>query len=129
MAYLESKAYSEFCQKSIYQEIFYSKPCVTLTYSEPLLYSEPWCILKSKHIQNSAEYLRWSILLRTLCNYGRFRGPIYCVSAIFCVSVSLMYLLFFGTTEVSVSTNENMGYSLATLFFSHSLVYELNGSS
>ena len=40
---------------------------------------------------NPDEYLRWSILLRTLCNYSRFRGPIYsklshiqnpCVSAI-----------------------------------------------
>ena len=43
---------------NIYQEIFYSKPCVTLTYSEPLVYSELWYILKSKYIQNPAEYLR-----------------------------------------------------------------------
>ena len=43
-----------------------------MTYSEPLAYSELWYILKSKHIQNTVEYLRWSILLRTLCNYSRF---------------------------------------------------------
>ena len=61
---------------NIYQEIFYSKPCVTLTYSEPLVYSELWLILKSKHIENSAEYLRWSILLTTLCNDSRFGAPI-----------------------------------------------------
>ena len=62
---------------NIYQEIFYSKPCVTLTYSEPLVYAELWYIVKSKHIQNPGEYLRWSILSRTLCNNSRFRGPTY----------------------------------------------------
>ena len=46
---------------NIYHEIFYWKFCVTL---------------KSKHIQNPAEYIRWSILLRTLCNYSKFRRPI-----------------------------------------------------
>ena len=40
-----------------------------------------------------------------------------------------MYQPFFRTADVSVSTNKNMGYSLATLFFNHSLVFELNGSS
>ena len=34
-------------------------------------------ILKSKHIQNPAEYLRWRILLRILYKYSRSRGPIY----------------------------------------------------
>ena len=42
-----------------------------------LVYSELCHILKSNHIQNPAEYLRWSILLRTLYDYSRFRGPIY----------------------------------------------------
>ena len=32
--------------------------------------------MRSKHVQNPAEYLRWRILLRTLCNYSKFRGPI-----------------------------------------------------
>ena len=61
---------------NIYQEIFYSKPCVTLTYSEPLVYSKLRYIVKSKHIRSPTKYLRWSILLRSLCNYSRFRGPI-----------------------------------------------------
>ena len=56
--------------------MFYSKPCVTLTYSERL-HLQPWYILKSRHIQNPTKYLRWSILLRTLCNCGKFRRPIY----------------------------------------------------
>ena len=43
---------------------FYSEPCVTI------VYLEPW------HIQNPTEYLRRSILLRTLCNYIGFRGRI-----------------------------------------------------
>ena len=49
-----------------------------------LVYSLLWDILKSKHIQNPAKYLRWSILLRTLLtianldsryikNFGVFR--------------------------------------------------------
>ena len=61
---------------NIYQEIFYSKPCVTLTYSEPLVYSKLRYIVKSKHIRSPTKYLRWSILSRSLCNYSRFRGPI-----------------------------------------------------
>ena len=55
----------------------YSKPCVTLKYSEPSVYLELCYMLKLKHTQNPVEYLRWCILLRTLCNYCRFRGPIY----------------------------------------------------
>ena len=50
---------------NIYNEIFYLKPYVALTYSEPLVYSELWYILKPKHIRNPAKYLRLSILLRT----------------------------------------------------------------
>ena len=46
-------------------------------YSLTPVYSQLWYILKLKHIQNSAEYLRWSILLRTLFNYSKFRHPIY----------------------------------------------------
>ena len=42
-----------------------------------LLYSSLWYILKNKHIQNPTEYLRWRVLLRTLCNYSMFRCPIY----------------------------------------------------
>ena len=41
-----------------------------------LVYSEGY-ILKSKHIQNSAKRPGWSILLRTLCNYTKFRPSIY----------------------------------------------------
>ena len=79
--------YSQSCVTLVYLEPWHiqnprhiqntATPWITLTYSEPLVYSELWYILKSKHIQNPAEYLRWSILLRTLCSYGRFRGPIY----------------------------------------------------
>ena len=62
---------------NIYHEILYSKPCVwpwhihkasifrTLVYSEIKAYPEP-CRLSKRNI-----------LLRTLCNYSRFRGPIY----------------------------------------------------
>ena len=80
-------------------ETWYLWPCITLTYSEPLVYSELWYILKSKHIQNLAEYLRCSILLRTMCNYSRLRGPIYsklsfAYSDPVCVSYSLIYQLF-----------------------------------
>ena len=110
---------------NIYDGKFYSQPCVTPAYLEPwhiqntakhlsrnilfktlcnpeifrnLVYSELWYILKSKYIQNPAKYLRWSILLRTLCNYSRCRDPIY--SEPVCVSYSLMYQLFFRTTNV-----------------------------
>ena len=38
-----------------------------------IAYSLLWDILKSKHIQNPPKYLRWGILLRTLCNYSKFR--------------------------------------------------------
>ena len=93
MAFSECKAYSQYC------EIFCSKPCVTLTYSKPsifrtLTYSE------ISHIENSAEYLRWSILLRTLCSYSRFRDPIYSKHSKWYVSYSLMYQLFFRTSNV-----------------------------
>ena len=37
-----------------------------------LAYSQLWYILELKHIQNSAEYLRWNILLRTLWNYSDY---------------------------------------------------------
>ena len=50
---------------NIYNGIFYLEPSVALTHPEPLVYSELWYILKSKHIRNPAKYLRWSILLRT----------------------------------------------------------------
>ena len=76
VAYSESKAYSEYCQISIkkyfIQNLMYNPDILrtlgvfrTLVYSEIKAYSEP------------TEYLRWSILLRTLCNYSRFRDPIY----------------------------------------------------
>ena len=42
-----------------------------------LIYPQLLCILRSKHVRNPAEYLRWRILLRTLCNYIKFRCPIY----------------------------------------------------
>ena len=42
-----------------------------------LIYPQLLCILRSKHVWNPAEYLRWRILLRTLCNYSKFRCPIY----------------------------------------------------
>ena len=46
-----------------------------------LVYQQLWYTLKSKHIQNPpAAYPKcpkWSILLRTLCNYNKFKHPIY----------------------------------------------------
>ena len=87
---------------SIYQEIFYSKPCVVLIYSQALVYPELLYFLKSKHIQNPAEYLIWSSLLRTLCNYSRYRPYIFktfAYSEPVCVSYSLMYQLFFRTND------------------------------
>ena len=58
-----------------YHEIFDSKPCVTLTYSESS--SILTTLLKSKHIQNPVKYLRRSILLRTLSSNSKFSYPIY----------------------------------------------------
>ena len=49
-----------------------------------LAYSQRWYILELKHIQNSAEYLRWNILLRTLWNYSDY----------------FMYQLFFRTINL-----------------------------
>ena len=75
VAYSEPKAYSEYCQTSITK--YFIQNLVNPDIFRTLVYSELWYILKSKHIQNPAKYLRWSILLRTLCNYSRFRDPIY----------------------------------------------------
>ena len=72
LAYSESKAYSECCH-----ETSHSNPCVTLAYLRSLIYSQLWYILKSKHIQNAVKYLRWNTSLKTLCNYWKFRRPIY----------------------------------------------------
>ena len=63
-----------------------------------LVYSEHWYILKSKHIQNPSEYLRWSILLRTLQRPCIFKTLAYSEPVF--VSYSLMYQLFFRTTNV-----------------------------
>ena len=69
LAYSESKAYSQYCQTSIIK-YFIQNPDIFRT----LVYSQLWYILKSKYIQNPAEYLKWSILLRTLSNYSIFRA-------------------------------------------------------
>ena len=117
---------------NIYDGKFYSQLCVTL------VYLEPWHIQNPTHIQNTAEYLRWSILLRTLCNYSRFRGPIYSKLRIFRTGVcqllfnilAIYHLLCIKYQRITVSTNKNMSYYLAIRFFSHSFVYdELNGFS
>ena len=73
-AYSESKPYSEYYQISITKHFFQN--LVYLDIFRTLAYSEHWYILKSKHNQKLAEYLRWDNLLRTLCNYRRLRGPI-----------------------------------------------------
>ena len=89
--------------------------------------------------------LTWNILLRTLCNYSKFRRqtadgrfrPEY-------VSNSLMYLLFYRPTNllrllhpvifikstITASGNLYQKYDmlLNSSFFSHSLVYKLHSS-
>ena len=65
-----------------------------------LIYSLQWYILKSNHIQDPVEYLR-RILLRTLCNYRKFRSLIYPkLLHIQNLSVSLMYQLFFRSKNL-----------------------------
>ena len=64
-------------RSNLYNRGFCSEPCVTRAYLEPLVYSKFWYILKSRHIQISAEYLRWNILLGTLFDNSKFRAPIY----------------------------------------------------
>ena len=68
VAYSESKAYLEYCQTSITK--YFIQNLVNPHIFRRLVYSELWYVLKSKHIQNAAVYLRWSILFRTLCNYS-----------------------------------------------------------
>ena len=75
VAYSESKAYLEYCQTSIRK--YFIQNLVNPHIFRRLVCSELWYILKSKHIQNAAVYLRWSILFRTLCNYSWIRSPIY----------------------------------------------------
>ena len=75
VAYSESKAYLEYCQTSITK--YFIQNLVNPHIFRRLVYSELWYVLKSKHIQNAAVYLRWSILFRTLCNYSWIRSPIY----------------------------------------------------
>ena len=86
----------------------------TLVYLEIRAYSEPCRVSKTEHFINN------------LCNYSRSRGPIYSKLSHIqnrCVSYSLMYQLFFRTTEVLLYR------PIKIFFFSHSLVHELNGSS
>ena len=47
---------------NIYYEEFYSEPCVTLPYLKP------WHIQGRRFIHNTAKYLSWNILFKTLCN-------------------------------------------------------------
>ena len=71
-----------------------------------IAYSLLWDILKSKHIQNPAKYLKWDILLRTLCNYSKFRPPIfktiqnYCVFRTRLCQLLLKVSFFFRTTNL-----------------------------
>ena len=97
-----------------------------------LVYSQLCFILKSKHIQNPAKYLRWSILLKTLCNYSTFRRPIYSKLSLIqnpivlaspsCISYS------FERLTVFMILYQKLTFSLAIDFFSQSLVYELQSS-
>ena len=72
-SYSESKACSGYCQTSITKYIIQNLVWIF----RMLVYSEIWYIMKSKHIQNPAVYLRLDILLRTLFDYSRFRGTMY----------------------------------------------------
>ena len=85
-----------------------------------LVHSQLWYILKSKDIQGPAEYLRWSMLLRTLCNYSKIRRPVYSKLSNF-RTTKLLLLLY------PVLFIKSMTYCSAIDFFSCSLVYELEG--
>ena len=75
VAYSESKAFLEYCQTSITK--YFTQSLVNPHIFRTLVYSELWYILKSKHIQNAAVYLRWSILFRTICTYSWISSPTY----------------------------------------------------
>ena len=55
----------------MYDEKFYSEPCVTVTFLKP------WHIHNPRHIQNTAKYLSPNILFKTLCNPDIFRTLVY----------------------------------------------------
>ena len=100
-----------------------------------LVYSQLWYILKSKHIQSPAEYLKWSIL-EPCVNIAYLNAQYiqaFAYSEAQCVRYSLMYQLFFKTTNLLLLLYpllfiKSMTYSLTIYFFSHSLVYELQSS-
>ena len=116
----------------IYHKVFYLKlgnPDIFRTHSifRILVYCE------IKHIQNPAEYLRWSISLRTLCNYSRFKGPIHlklsliqdrCVSGTsYCILYILLYQQLFRTTNVLLHPLIKIWATLYLLFFSFTPQY------
>ena len=75
LAHSESKAYSEYSQTSVMKTFIQN--ILKALHIQIVVYSHLWYILKSKHIQNPAKYLRWNILLKTLCNCSKFRCLIY----------------------------------------------------
>ena len=133
LAHSESKAYSYYYETSIMK--YFIKIQCSPDIFRTLVYSQLCYILKSRQIQSPTECLRCRILLRALCNYSIFRGPIYSkLSLTRSPSVSaLMYELFFGATNLLLLLYPllfigGMTYSLTIYFFSHSLVYELQSS-
>ena len=133
LAHSESNAYSYYYETSIMK--YFIKIQCSPDIFRTLVYSQLWYILKSRQIQSPTECLRWRILLRALCNYSIFRGPIYSkLSLTRSPSVSaLMYELFFRATNLLLLLYPllfigGMTYSLTIYFFSHSLVYELQSS-
>ena len=94
--YLWWKTYSQSCVTPAYLEMWHihnprhiqntaknlSRNILFKTLSNPdifrnLIHSVLWYILKLKHNQKLAEYLRWSFLLIALFKYIRFKAPIY----------------------------------------------------
>ena len=79
-----------------------------------LLYSPLWYILKNKNIQNPTEYLRSSILLRTLCNYSIFRHPYIRIIRLFRTRIFQLLLNPFhaiGLFLYLLKTSENLWFS------------------
>ena len=78
-----------------------------------LLYSPLWYILKNKNIQNPTEYLRSSILLRTLCNYSIFRHPYIRIIRLFRTRIFQLLLNPFhaiGLFLYLLKTSENLWF-------------------
>ena len=95
---------------------FIQKPCLLCNRNifRTLLYSSLCYIRKNKHIQNPTEHLRWSSLLRTLCNYGIFRRRIYSKHSLVQTRVCQLLLNPFHDTPLFLyllKTSENLWFS------------------